>query len=108
LGGRLYVQFKNGSGYMYSEVDENTISFAHNCDSIGKFISSQVVKKFPSEKMEKALIIYDVYLNDPGLKLTGEITGFDEALRNAGKTLAVDRKAVVTHVEPGNNQEPEF
>lgn len=57
LRGRLYVQFKNGSGYMYTEMDENIISFAHNCDSIGKFVSSQVVKKFPSEKLDHSLIM---------------------------------------------------
>jgi len=56
---QLYVQFKNGSGYMYSDVDLDTLSFVPAAESIGKFISSQVVKKFPSEKMDKALIIFD-------------------------------------------------
>jgi hypothetical protein len=53
---QMYVQFKNGSGYMYSEVDLDTLSAVSAVDSIGKFISSQVVKKFPSEKMEATLI----------------------------------------------------
>lgn len=56
---RMYVQFKNGSGYMYSEVDLDTLSAVSAVDSIGKFISSQVVKKFPSEKTGKTLIIFD-------------------------------------------------
>lgn len=55
---QMYVQFKtgSGSGYMYSEVDLDTLSAVSAVDSIGKFISSKVVKHFPSEKMEKALI----------------------------------------------------
>lgn len=56
---QMYVQFKNGSGYMYSEVDLDTLSAVSAVDSIGKFISSQVVKHFPSEKMEKSLITFD-------------------------------------------------
>jgi len=96
---RMYVQFKNGSGYMYSEVDLDTLSAVSAVDSIGKFISSKVVGKFQSAKMDKQLI-------QP--LASGEITGFDEALREAGQTLAVDRKAVVTHIESGNLQKPEF
>jgi hypothetical protein len=53
---QMYVQFKNSSGYMYSEVDLDTLSAVSAVDSIGKFINSQVVKKFPSEKMEKAMV----------------------------------------------------
>jgi hypothetical protein len=53
---QMYVQFKNGFGYMYSEVDLDTLSAVSAVDSIGKFISSKVVKKFPSEKMEKPLV----------------------------------------------------
>lgn len=55
---QMYVQFKNGSGsgYMYSEVDLDTLSAVNAVDSIGKFISSMVVKKFPSAKREKQLI----------------------------------------------------
>jgi hypothetical protein len=56
---QLYVQFKNGSGYMYSDVDLDTLSFVPVAESIGKFISSQVVKKFPSQKLDKSLIIFD-------------------------------------------------
>lgn len=56
---KIYVQFKNGSGYIYSEVDYDTLSFVPIAESIGKFISSKVVKHFPSEKQEKKLIIED-------------------------------------------------
>lgn len=54
---RMYVQFKNGSGYMYSEVDLDTLSAVSAVDSIGKFISSKVVKHFPSEKLDHSLIM---------------------------------------------------
>jgi len=53
---RMYVQFKNGSGYIYSEVNLDTLSAVSAVDSIGKFISSKVVKHFPSEKIEKPLV----------------------------------------------------
>jgi hypothetical protein len=56
---QLYVQFKNGSGYMYSDVDLDLLSFIPAAESIGKFISSHVVKKFPSVKLDKQLIIFD-------------------------------------------------
>lgn len=63
---RLYVQFKNGSGYMYSEVDYDILSFIPAAESIGKFISSKVVKHFPSEKQEKTLIEFiEVIIDDP-------------------------------------------
>jgi hypothetical protein len=96
---KMYVQFKYGSGYMYSEVDLDTLSAVSAVDSIGKFISSKVVKHFPSAKMEKPLI-------HPLVSV--EITGFDEALAKAGQTLSVDRKAVVVHGDLSDNQEPEF
>lgn len=106
---QMYVQFKNGSGYMYSEVDYDVLSAVSAVDSIGKFISSQVVKKFESEKMPNALIIKgEELMGEPVLILKGEITGFDDALRSAGKVIVVDRKAVVTYIEPDNNKEPEF
>jgi hypothetical protein len=118
ITGNMYVQFKNGSGYMYSEVDLDTLSAVGAVDSIGKFISSMVVKKFPSEKMEKALIeALPLFHEEQAtnrldrksqtLPIT-EITGFDKVLRSAGKTLTVDRKAIVIKSEPVDNKEPEF
>lgn len=53
---QLYVQFKNGSGYMYSEVDVNTLREAETCESIGKFISSMVVKRYVGQKLSWSLI----------------------------------------------------
>lgn len=66
LDHKIYVQFKNGSGYMYCEVDYDTLSFVPTAESIGKFISSRVVKHFPSEKLEKTLIVLvEVIIDDP-------------------------------------------
>lgn len=66
LDHKMYVQFKNGSGYIYSEVDYDTLSFVPIAESIGKFISSKVVKHFPSEKQENALIEFiEVIIDDP-------------------------------------------
>ena len=96
---RMYVQFKNGSGYMYNEVNLDTLSAVPSVDSIGKYISSKVVGKFQSVKMDKQLI-------QP--LASGELTGFDEALRKAGSTMVVDRKAVVTRIAPVDEKEPEF
>jgi hypothetical protein len=99
---QMYVQFKNGSGYMYSEVDLDTLSAVTAVDSIGKFISSQVVKKFPSEKMEKALIIYD----GPLLILTGAISAMPN---HRGHVFIMDEEATVEYVEPStHNEEPTF
>jgi hypothetical protein len=53
---KVYVQFKSGSGYMYSDVDLDTLSFLPAAASIGKFVSSYLVKKFPSEKLGEVLV----------------------------------------------------
>ncbi|WP_316778305.1 KTSC domain-containing protein [Pedobacter antarcticus] len=66
LANKLYVQFKNGSGYMYSEVDCDVMCALPAALSIGSFISKYVVKHFPSEKQEKALIMFvEVIIDDP-------------------------------------------
>lgn len=56
LANKLYVQFKNGSGYMYSEVDCDVMCALSAALSIGSFISKYVVKHFPSEKVLETLI----------------------------------------------------
>lgn len=105
---QMYVQFKNGSGYMYSEVDFDTLSAVPAVDSIGKFISSQVVKKFANEKMEKPLIGI-LGIEEPVLIVKGDVARFGNY--EAGKIYAVDSEATVEYLEPepmeGDN-EPEF
>jgi hypothetical protein len=94
LADKMYVQFKRGSGYMYSGVDIDTLSFVHNCESIGKFISSQVVNHFPSEKQEKALIEFI-----PPLIITGTITGFPDKCE-LGKVFVMSEGSTIEYIEP--------
>jgi len=75
---KIYVQFKNGSGYMYSEVDYDTLSFVPIAESIGKFISSKVVKQFPSEKVDGAMITPVILVTAPDyLKLKSKADQWD-------------------------------
>lgn len=53
---QLFVQFKNGSSYIYSNLDSSTVIDLINCESIGKFISGRIVKVFPSEKQDCEMI----------------------------------------------------
>ncbi|MDQ7947659.1 MAG: KTSC domain-containing protein [Pedobacter sp.] len=53
---QLFVQFKNGSSYIYSGLNEHVLIDLINADSIGKFVSSSIVGKFPSIKHEGALV----------------------------------------------------
>jgi hypothetical protein len=100
---QLYVQFKNGSGYMYSDVDLDTLSFIPVAESIGKFISSQVVKKFPSEKLDQSLIE-----SVPVLIITGDIKNFPAKLE-PGIIFQMSEGASLKYIEPINtDQEPEF
>lgn len=51
----LFVQFHNGSCYNY-ELTHEAVSACIKAESIGKFISNQVVGKYPSQKLENKLI----------------------------------------------------
>lgn len=101
LADKMYVQFKNGSGFMYSEVSADVMSFVPQAESIGKFISSQVVKHFPSEKQEKALIEYL-----PPLIITGTITDFPSK-SEAGKVFVMSEGATVEYIWPVTDQDLE-
>ncbi|MCX3266581.1 KTSC domain-containing protein [Pedobacter agri] len=50
--GSMFVQFKNGGTYIYSGVTPEVRKEMHTAPSIGSFISKNLVKKFPSEKLE--------------------------------------------------------
>jgi hypothetical protein len=57
VSNKLFIQFKNGSTYIYSDVDSETLKQIHECESIGKFVASHVVKQgFPSEKIATPLV----------------------------------------------------
>lgn len=103
LDHKIYVQFKNGSGYMYSEVDYDTLSFISAAESIGKFISQYVVKKFPNEKSEKPLIE-----PMPVLIVTGDIENFPPK-SEAGQVFEIQEGASIQYIEPlADDVEPEF
>ncbi len=107
LANKMYVQFKNGSGYMYNDVSEDVISFAPAAESIGKFISSQVVKHFPSEKMDNALIVKgEELMGDPVLILTGDIKDFP-AKSKPGIIFQMSEGATVEYIEP-TDEDPKF
>jgi len=105
---KMYVQFKNGSGYIYSEVDYDTLSFAPIAESIGKFIGLKVVKHFPSEKQENALIVKGEEIGgDPILVLTRDIKHFP-AKSEVGQIFVMSEGTKVEYIEPLDDQEPQF
>lgn len=62
---KLFIQFKNGSCYIYSDVDSDTLKQIHESDSVGKFVASHVVKQgFPSEKILTPLVKSETIIDD--------------------------------------------
>ncbi len=54
---KLFVQFKGGTGaYIYSDVPVKMLTWAENAESIGKFVSAEIVSKFISSKSEERLV----------------------------------------------------
>ena len=107
---KMYVQFKNGSGYIYSEVDYDTLSFVPIAESIGKFVNAKVVGHFQSEKQERPLIEFmEVIIDDPYSE--GEVS---EETKKAwlDKQISgrLNRKEQVGNVTQitGFDQEPQF
>jgi len=91
---KMYVQFLRGSGYMYSEVDYDTLSFAPKAASLGTFVRAKLVNHFPSNKQEKALIELI-----PPLIITGPITDFPDKCER-GKVFVMSEGATITYIEP--------
>jgi hypothetical protein len=48
----LQVEFKNGSVYQYSGVDEDTWEDLHAADSIGSFFNTEIKGRFESERID--------------------------------------------------------
>lgn len=62
----LFIQFKNGSSYIYKDIDSQTAINLINCESIGKFVSREIVGKFKSEKLEGVMVkIVEDYITVP-------------------------------------------
>lgn len=51
LNKSLYVQFKNGGGYVYPNCSEELLTKAVNADSIGSFVRTELVK--PNAKFSR-------------------------------------------------------
>jgi hypothetical protein len=103
---KVYVQFKNGSGYMYSDVDLDTLSFLPAAASIGKFVSSYLVKKFPSEKFEKLLIVKGEYIGDEQpIFLKGEVNDVDGHYKPTYYAHVTDSKIEYIHPNTGGKSD---
>lgn len=50
--GSLFVQFKNGGTYIFSNITNEIRKEMFAAKSIGSFISKNIVGKFPSEKLD--------------------------------------------------------
>lgn len=57
--GKLFVQFRPGSCYIYSDVPEDILSHAEKAESIGKFISGYIARAFQYVKITDRLITVD-------------------------------------------------
>jgi len=53
---KLFVQFKNGKSYIYTEVSPEVLQQAVEAESIGKFINSHITKKYISIKIDFRLV----------------------------------------------------
>lgn len=54
--GDVFVQFKNGLGYIYKDVSNDTIIEMCNAPSIGKFVSQTIVKTHAGIKQSGKLV----------------------------------------------------
>lgn len=54
-GANVFVQFKNGSTYLYTNVVAEDIEAMKAAESIGRFIP--VLKKYPATKYENRLVV---------------------------------------------------
>lgn len=54
-GKNVFIQFKNGSSYLYTNVEPADIETMKATESIGKFIP--VLRKYPATKYENRLVV---------------------------------------------------
>lgn len=97
---QLFVQFKNGSCYIYSGLTQQTLNELNECESIGSFISRNIVGKFKNTKEDNNLVI------DSGLPiilLQGEVSDFND--QSKGRVIFTPEGADITFIEP---EEPNF
>ena len=101
INDKLFIQFKNGSSYIYSGVNADTIKLAHSAESIGKFVVSQVVGKFESEKIAERLVKLETLFTEEDKSIVDEINDqIDARINRKGQSSDV----IITEIF----EEPEF
>lgn len=53
---KLFVQFKNGKSYLYTDVDPSVLQEATEAESIGKFLNANISGKYISLKIDFRLV----------------------------------------------------
>jgi hypothetical protein len=61
---QLFIQFNSGKGYIYLEVDENTLQDAIDAPSIGKYYYAQIKGKFTEQFVADRAIRPDVQVEE--------------------------------------------
>lgn len=56
VSNRLFVQFKNGSSYIYKDVPSNLLEEIHTAESVGKYFSQYIAGKFQNVKYAEKLV----------------------------------------------------
>ena len=101
INDKFFVQFKNGSCYIYSGLNTDTLRHAHTAESIGKFVVSNVVGKFESEKIVERLVKVETLFTEDDKNLVDRIN--DDIYRRLdknNKTLGVSTAEI--------SEEPQF
>lgn len=92
---KLIMQFRNGTSYIYSGLSMDLMKAAMNCESIGKFFSSQIAGKFESQKIAERLIVRD-HKTDEEIEWTElDKDQVDARLNRTGQTTEI--KTVEVH-----------
>lgn len=52
----MFVQFKNGSSFIYSDFTANDAIDLMNSESVGKYVSGNIVRNFPSRKLDGPVV----------------------------------------------------
>lgn len=88
---QLFVQFKNGSCYIYSGLTDQTLADLNECESIGSFISRNIVGKFPNIKCEEALVkLAPLYSKEDYQNHNNEIDLINASMKSSGRSIFDD------------------
>lgn len=56
LNNSFFIQFKNGSAYIFSDVSESVLAGVNKAVSIGAYFNSEIKGKFPNEKLAGSMV----------------------------------------------------